>query len=369
MPTSQVAPGTIFVFRLENGRYGACRVVRGPNEAEAEGFAGHHLVCPTQFVGDAAAAFKHADTKRVLKHPQPGFFWVRGAPPAGFKNVGVLPPNKKEPARESRQGAPWAMFPNVVRQAWREREQRAAVAADREQAKDDDARALHEAAADLAKRERFDLSKVVPLAKPKQEREPREVVTAFIAAMHQWENESARIDKKAIGGAAHGMEREELGVVFDEFCTRKERKYERISSYATPPEYDQENESIVALRFVGPRRAEVETRRASGLTQGTRIYILLKTNGAWLIAFSIAATVLGDAGLPSGFFDSNAYPSFRSSTTILSRFLRALHRPAHRLDVGVRELRRRGWLLAAHSGDEGVPRGRVRKSLAPLPGD
>ena len=42
-------------------------------------------------------------------------------------------------------------------------------------------------------------------------------------------------------------------------------------------------ETIVAVRIVGPRRAEVETRRASGLTRGTRVYILLKTKGAWLI--------------------------------------------------------------------------------------
>src|ERR1700690_221281 len=122
MPSSQIAPGTIFVFRLENGRYGACRVVRGPSALEAQTFAGHHLVCPTQFIGDATSAFKHADTKKVLKQPPPGFFWVKGAPPAGFENVGVLPPNKKEAARESRNSAPWAMFPNVVYKAWRERE-------------------------------------------------------------------------------------------------------------------------------------------------------------------------------------------------------------------------------------------------------
>lgn len=283
MPSSEIAPGTIFVFRLKNGQHGACRVVRGPSGVELQNFAGHHLVCPTQFIGAAADAFKHADTKKVLKEPRPGFFWVKGAPPAGFENTGVLPPSKKEPKRDSHHSAPWAMFPNAVYKAWREREQPAAVASEREQAKVAGARAVQQAAADLAKRERVDLTKVVPLAKPKPEREPAEVVTGFIAAMHQWEKECARIDKTATPGAAHGMLQAALGVVFGEFCTPKERKYARICSYSMPPEYDLKNETIVAVRVVGPRRAEVETHRATGLTQGPRVYIVLKTKGAWLI--------------------------------------------------------------------------------------
>jgi hypothetical protein len=283
MSSEPIAPGTIYVFRLENGLYGACRVIRTPSDAEAQSFAGHHLVCPTWFVGEAGDALKHADKKKVLKQLGPGFFWVKGAAPASFKNVGLMAPSKKEPLRQSHHSAPWAMFPNVVYSAWREREQPETVAAEREQSKVDSALAQKKASAELAQRERFDLSQVVPLAKPKAEREPAEVVTGFIAAMHQWEKECARIDKKAQPGASHGMARQALGVVFSEFCTPKERKYGRQGSYSTPPEYDLRNETITSVRVVGPRRAEVETRRASGLNQGVTVYILLKAKGAWLI--------------------------------------------------------------------------------------
>jgi hypothetical protein len=282
MSSDTIEPGTVYIFRLENGLYGACRVIRGPSQVEAQSFAGHHLVCPTWFVGRADEALKHAATKKIMKEARPGFFWVKGAPPSGFKNVGILKIGK-EPSRESHHSAPWAMFPNVVYRAWREREQPAAVEAERQRDKAESALAAKKAAAELAARERFNLSGVVPLKRPKAEREPAEVVTGFIAAMHQWEKECARIDKKAQPGASSGMAREALGVVFGEFCTPKERKYGRQGSYSMPPEYDLKNETITDVRLVSPRRAEVEARRASGLDQGLRVYVLLKVKGAWLI--------------------------------------------------------------------------------------
>ena len=256
-------------------------MIRGPDATEAQSFAGHSLVCPTRFVGNAADALEHPDTKKLMKGL--AFYWVKGHPPNSFANAGVLPLPAKEPVRKSHFAAPWEMFPNVVFDAWRAQNDPEALATERAKNKEEGEQLAKKEGADLAARERIDLTRVVPFPKPKKEREPMDVVRGFIAAMHQWERECGRIDRKEGAAAALGINRPALQRIFDEFCTPKERKYGRLGSYSDPPEYDPADETILGVKPIGPRRAEVETERHTGLEKGRRDYVLLTKGGEWLI--------------------------------------------------------------------------------------
>jgi hypothetical protein len=184
------------------------------------------------------------------------------------------------------------MFPNVVYGHWRKQNEPNAVAADRAASEEEGRRRQAAALEHLEKHDGIDLAGLVPLPKPKTEREPVEVLRGFIAAMNRWEAESERIFKQPDGALVTRFNRPAQELIFDEFCTPKDRKYGRLGSFSMPPEYDPEHEEILEVRPVGPRRVEIETQRRSG-GKGRIQYVLLKTNGMWLID---SKTVNGNKG-------------------------------------------------------------------------
>ena len=130
--------------------------------------------------------------------------------------------------------------------------------------------------------EAIDLAGVLPPGSDRADREPEDVVRSFIAAMNRWENESARIsDAWEITPERFNLEAQEL--IFDEFCTPKERKRGRLGSFRQPPEYDPELENVVKVRPISKSRVEVDTERHEFNTKIKHTYVLLKKGGAWLI--------------------------------------------------------------------------------------
>ncbi len=279
-------PGSIYTFPMKGGLRGACRVVRGPRAGESE-YRGHVLVCATTWFGDAktaASAAASPQAKRMLRATSRGpvLFWVRGAPPKTFRLAGAVVV-KDDRARPCNSSAPWGIFPNVVRDHWRSVNEPAALERDRKRAVREGEGVFAQAVASLKRSDRIDLTGFVPLAKPKPERTPEEVLRGFIAAMNQWEKECARIDRTHRGSRASAvhMNGDALRAIFEEFCTPKERKYGRSGSYARPPEYDPRQEKIVAVREVGPRRVAIDTTRARF---GDKLrYGLTKQGGSWLV--------------------------------------------------------------------------------------
>jgi hypothetical protein len=112
-------PGTVYTFRLENGLYGACRVLRGPEKDEKDTYEGHSLVHATKWVGDLPLDLKHADLRKVLRDRTGAkLYWMEGRPPETFKEAGIVAVRKAEQSKICRCRAPWGVFLNVVLVAW-----------------------------------------------------------------------------------------------------------------------------------------------------------------------------------------------------------------------------------------------------------
>jgi len=273
-----VAPGSVLAFRLDNGMYGACRVIRAPRKDEQPVRKGV-LVFITRFVGDKNDAMKSPDLKKRFDRM---LYWIEGAPPRAFERVGAIAPSAKEIALASQFTAPWEMLPNVVYRDWRRTHDADALAREVAKDKEDSAKKRADALAALRASDAFDLTGLVPLEKPIGEREPEDVVLGFIAAMNQWEKECARIDKKTddVGGLSFELSAPAMKTIFDEFCTKADGAYGRRGSYSMPPEYDPKKERVTKVTKK-PRAAEVETMRKNPLVRSVR-YVLKKTDG-WRI--------------------------------------------------------------------------------------
>jgi hypothetical protein len=119
------------------------------------------------------------------------------------------------------------------------------------------------------------------LPKPRAEREPAEVLRGFIAAMHQWERECARIQEKEGGGLVVHFNQPSLAVIFDEFCTPRTRPYGRLGMFTIPPEHDL-HDAVGEVQPIEPRRVEIETVRPAPRAEQVH-YVLLKVGGMWLV--------------------------------------------------------------------------------------
>jgi len=276
-------PGTVYTFGLQNGLCGACRVLRLPEKDERT-YQGHTLVYATKWVGDLPLDLKHGDLRKTLRdRTGPKLFWVKGEPPSGFAEAGMVTVRKSEQSKSCRSQAPWGIFPNVTFAVWesehRPESRDQTIRAENKKTKASQEKLLVE----LKANETIDLTGLVPLTKPMSEREPEAIVKGFIAAMHRWEKESARVARKWKDTAPiTRFNRDAQKQIFDEFCTPKERKHGRQGAFSEPPEYSPRNEKIVAVRSCSPRRVEVDTRERAGLKR-LNTYVLLRKKKVWLI--------------------------------------------------------------------------------------
>jgi hypothetical protein len=268
MPTRQLADGALLVFPLPNGMFGACRVLRGPDADETQ-FGKSVLVCATPWIGDAKDALGAKAAKKVSRET----YWCEGAPPASFQLAGVIALTGAR-AKNRHVAAPWAMFPNVVYAAWLKEHEPAALvrAADASTARE--AAKLERLQATL----RVDLSGVVPLATPKSERSPEDVLRGFLAAMARWERECTRIEKQA---KAHVFDvvAAALQTIFAEFCTTTPTP-RPTQSFSSPPAHADEH--IVATTSATARKVVLGTEQGPPF-RTRRVYTLVKRDGVWLI--------------------------------------------------------------------------------------
>jgi len=112
------------------------------------------------------------------------------------------------------------------------------------------------------------------------------VVAAFIRAMNTWEENAWR----SMRAASETWTPESywpgivasLKLVFDEFCTDRERPNGRLGSYQHPPEYNPATEHVRDSQSLG-RKARVDTERRAILGGGTLRYTLVRRGDRWLI--------------------------------------------------------------------------------------
>ena len=111
---------------------------------------------------------------------------------------------------------------------------------------------------------------------------PEKVLRSFIFAMNRWEKNAAALRKAHPHDSGIGKRTlDEMEKVFSIFCTPIKRPYGRQGSYQIPPEYDPEEEFLIAVNIVDPRRVELITRQNKMKME--YLYVALKKKGRWLL--------------------------------------------------------------------------------------
>jgi hypothetical protein len=117
------APGTVLLFPLVDGRFGACRVLRVaiPEHNDSP----QALVALTEWVGSRPPPLDHASLRKILHlthhswSDQPEIIWVGEPPPRDFRVLGVIPLRKNESCKESNSYSGWGSLPLQRLLQWR----------------------------------------------------------------------------------------------------------------------------------------------------------------------------------------------------------------------------------------------------------
>jgi hypothetical protein len=124
------------------------------------------------------------------------------------------------------------------------------------------------------------------MAETESTKTPRDVLIAFITAMHKWEVESWEHSRRTRNGANPSSYQtdvaQRMNDIFAMFCTTKDRPRGRNGSFQHPPEYDPATEQILDVAEESSRRAVVHTQQGSGFRNRCQ-YVLLREGGEWRI--------------------------------------------------------------------------------------
>ncbi len=92
--------GDVFSFKLDDGRFGACRVIRAPNKREAAFWGGNVVVVVgSAWIGADSPSIDTQGLSKILHlthHSHTGhpvILWIGGSPPKGFKLIGNIEPS------------------------------------------------------------------------------------------------------------------------------------------------------------------------------------------------------------------------------------------------------------------------------------
>lgn len=188
--------GAAFVFRLEDGRYGVCRVIRQANGNEVRWMGGPNVVVATSaWIGDAIPdpadpALRPILQRNIRVYPdgQPDLMWADEPPPRDFKPIGIIPPTADERKMQCHGSGVWESCPDSLLSQWRWDHDREALLADEAREHEEFLREIDERNAAIDKdRRSMTLEK---LAKRRffptwKDHPPKEAIRASRATMKQ----------------------------------------------------------------------------------------------------------------------------------------------------------------------------------------
>ncbi|MBM3966581.1 MAG: hypothetical protein FJ308_16180 [Planctomycetes bacterium] len=128
--------GAAFVYRLADGRYGVCRVLRQShgNDRWLGGLA--VLVATSAWIGKKSPAPTDPALRPILhvtRHNPKGVIeltWINDPVPRGFKTLGVIPPTNEERKMKCSALSGWETCPIMLLGQWRWENDRKALLAD-----------------------------------------------------------------------------------------------------------------------------------------------------------------------------------------------------------------------------------------------
>ena len=118
--------GAAFAVPLEDGRFGACRVIRGTTSDEAEEHGAESvLVASSAWIGDAVPNSQDPDLRPVLTlthhswDNKPEILWISDPPPDDFIPIGTIEPTSTEKAMECLSFGGWGAVQIQPLAQWR----------------------------------------------------------------------------------------------------------------------------------------------------------------------------------------------------------------------------------------------------------
>jgi hypothetical protein len=137
-------PGAAFAFQLDDGRYGACRVLRTTNAKETKEYGEPCvLVAASSWVGDELPDPANPALRKILKlthhswKNQLEILWVSDLLPQDFQPIGIIPPSKAETKQECHSYGGWESLRLQPLLQWRwDHEREKVLAEDEEEEKE-----------------------------------------------------------------------------------------------------------------------------------------------------------------------------------------------------------------------------------------
>jgi hypothetical protein len=133
-----------------------------------------------------------------------------------------------------------------------------------------------------------DMMRINAHAKMNTSDEPVPQLRGFIDAMEKWETETWKAMKTAERTATpdsfQSPARQQLSVVFEEFCNPKRRAYGRGENlcFASPSDYCTLGLNLQLRKFTSRRAVYVTESSRRGIASKF-VYVLLKQEGRWLV--------------------------------------------------------------------------------------
>lgn len=129
-------PGAALLMRLEDGRFGVCRVLRFGTEAEIQRQgAVQAMVAMSPWIGEEPPAIDDPRLRDILAlthhafKEEPCVLWVGGAPPQAFTTIGTIEPTQEDIELACLSSSAWPWFPLQLLAQWRWDHERAEVLA------------------------------------------------------------------------------------------------------------------------------------------------------------------------------------------------------------------------------------------------
>lgn len=145
IPLSEVRPGDVFLMPLEDGRFGACRVLQRKEDSSGV------LVAASPWIGTAEPDLAEPQLQTTLRPTHhactgaPAMLWVGDPVPETFRLLGSLPPTSEELDLEIHVFGSWGYCSIQVLMQWRWDHEREIVLAEEEaeRRKQQDSREAH----------------------------------------------------------------------------------------------------------------------------------------------------------------------------------------------------------------------------------
>lgn len=111
------------------------------------------------------------------------------------------------------------------------------------------------------------------------------LIESFIQKMHEWELSCWKIDEDITLTFDEKFQKQksEVSIIFEKYCTKKERKFGRPTTISYGSEYHPEKEKIITIEEQSKNKAIVYTETTDVALPSKHQYGVVRKNEKWLL--------------------------------------------------------------------------------------